>query len=420
MQRSIEVRADKQHGTAQLLKTIPANSVWDCDVRKTLLLIGYLTAPPRYQGMSLANYWAWLRYGIAIKASTPKLRLRRLWAEMDPHQKTILADDFGMGFPCHYLIEQHGFEDFGDTRFVISHLLKGLVAPAGTSKNGPTKSPDFIAVDSLGRLHVLECKGTQSGRAYLEKAIANGIDQKNNLSNSTVFASSMVGGIFVPQHNVKEEAEIVFADPDPAGDILNVTKMESGEIAAGVRRVSLAKMLSAAGLPQAATAILEGAAKSVEPSFLRDLGNNELRFSGYRRNESSGAWDRIVEYRTFEPEGDETERVNGFITRLKTTIPGSIVELFGQALADSGKVNLAAVDTWIEARLASNRSTRNIKMSVPLDGGGTEKRFQAEDRVILGSWTDFDDRQGAAGTRTFSGWTTGQGFGFAIEREQFQ
>jgi hypothetical protein len=71
-------------------------SIWQADVGIALLNTALWTRPPRYTGFDLADFWAWLRYMRAF-ADTPDLRLRQEWQDLDPHQKTILSDEVGVG-----------------------------------------------------------------------------------------------------------------------------------------------------------------------------------------------------------------------------------------------------------------------------------------------------------------------------------
>jgi hypothetical protein len=206
MQKQIKVQVSGKFGVDGLLPGFPAGTqaLWQCNVLTTLLWIGILTAPPRYRGFDLSTFWAWLRYASAISDHHLGLRLKPIWTEVDAHQKTVMSDDFGMGFSCHYLAEQHGIQAFANTDYLLDALVG--VTTLRPSRRGPAKSPDFIGIDAAGGLHVLECKGTQSSIDYLWTAVENGTSQKNNFTNSTPFVSCMVGGIFVPQHRSEEEA----------------------------------------------------------------------------------------------------------------------------------------------------------------------------------------------------------------------
>jgi hypothetical protein len=138
-----------------------------------LLAIGVLTTPSFTSGVSLSEYWAWVRYLHAI-AETDDLRLTRGFWDLDAHQKTILSDDFGMGAPMLWLLDRLQLREVCDGRYFIERLATttGAVA-ARTAKRGPNKAPDFVFRDVHGVWHVLECKGTQSGEAYRTRQIGD-------------------------------------------------------------------------------------------------------------------------------------------------------------------------------------------------------------------------------------------------------
>lgn len=418
MQRVIDVRTDLSFGSAQILPGLPAAYSWDCDIDLTMLAIGYLTAPPRFEGLSLSHYWAWLRYRIALHPNGNDLKLRRIWREIDSHQKTVLSDDFGMGFPCHYLIDRHGFEDFADTKFLIKHLLGGVVAVLGTDLQGPSKSPDFIAVDNSGRLHILECKGTQSSRKCMYAAIARGIPQKNNLSNGILFTSCMVGGIFVPQYKSRERAEIVFVDPEVDDLLAKLGDLGSEKVGAGVRRISLAKTLSMLGLWKAASAIVEGRVQRQDVKFVRDLAKGELAFAGFAKDNKTGNWKRTLDFRSLDMHPVLPNRSVSVTTTLTLEIPQSLIQLFGNAVRPDGTVNQDEVDNWISMQISQNR-VRRVLTDPPTQqvAAGVNNALAAE-RVVESTWA----RIGAAG-RNFEesksrGWRISSGVQILLERRE--
>lgn len=418
MIRTIEIRVDTSYGTASLLPGLPAAATWDCNVDLTLLLIGNLTTPPRFKGLSLSNYWAWIRYGIAMNP-IGDLRLRRIWRDIDSHQKTILSDDFGVGFPCHYLVDNHGFEAFADTKYLVEHLLKGFVSLLGSDSRGPLKSPDFIAVDNLGRLHIIECKGTQSSREALKKAIGRGIAQKNNLSNPWLFTSCMVGGIFVPQHQSKEAAEIVFADP-PADEILRaLAELGRPALRKGVRRISLAKTLSMAGLWTAASAITDERVNPDNVSFVRNLAKGELTFAGYSKDSATGNWKRKIEFRSLDEDTEETGRKTPVITTLTVVLPSTIEDLFADAVSDDGSVSRTKVDKWIAARRRDTR-VRRIAEEVEVvtqDGQRPPARGNVR-RSFNTSWSKVGLGGPNADNSSARGWQTESSVQFMFERAE--
>ncbi len=141
------------------------------NVPAMLLMIGYLTTPISATGVSLSEFWAWVRYLAAI-AKQPDLSLTRSFWDLDAHQKTILSDDFGMGVPILWLHDKLSLVQVVDGRYFMQRIASSLgVTQARTAKRGPNKTPDFVAQDVLGMWHVIECKGTQSGAAFSLKQL---------------------------------------------------------------------------------------------------------------------------------------------------------------------------------------------------------------------------------------------------------
>lgn len=377
MYKRIPVVVDSKYGTAGLLKGLVPYSAWHCNVLFALLCVGYLTAPPRYRGISLSSYWAWLRYGAAVSQRHRQLRLRPIWSQLDAHQKTIMSDDFGVGFPCCFLIEQHGFEDFADTNNLLDTLLSGIVSHASIPKRGPAKTPDLIGVDSADRLHVLECKGTQSSPEYLREAMEKGILQKKNLNNSSIFSSCMVAGIFVPQAESTEECELRFVDPLPDERIRWLQDMDPAVIGMAIRRQSFAKTLSAAGLWTAARAVDAGSVNDEEASFIRNVDRGELKFSGYDRG-GTGDWQRAIEYLSLETDSKGEGGRRPTVTRLTLSASAELVAFLGEAAQENVKFSFKYVDEWLSERRIQRRVKRRRSLIV-LD----EERVQAPFRSTL-------------------------------------
>jgi hypothetical protein len=411
MRKTIAVSINTAYGTATLLPGLAPVATWDCEVLQALLLVGYLTTPPRYRGISLSTYWAWLRYGAAVSTSQHWLSLRPVWDELDPHQKTILADDFGLGFPCHFLAEQHGFEDFADTGYLLETLFPGIVSHAARAKRGPSKTPDLIAVDSSDRLHVLECKGTQTSRDYLDRAMARGIDQKNNLSNGTIFTSSMVGGLFIPQARNSEHAQLVFIDPRPDAALAALQNLAPKMIVRAVRRQSFAKALGMAGLWSAARVVATGSVVQSEAAFVSDLESGELRFNGFAKVDGD-VWRKTVEYRSLETERKDDADRAAYLTRLEIDVPNEVVMFLKQLTSSGPKRINETLDVWIEERLAKNRTVRARPLRVQ---NQQNRRYVTRRRNVL-SGVDMSILEGLIETANL---TVSSGLTFRIMREKF-
>ena len=168
----------------------------DFHIPSLLLLLGFITTPPVSFGASLSEYWAWIRYFCAISTEAD-LRLVNEFHELDPHQKTILSDDFGMAVPMYWLLEKLSLGPVAHGRYFIDHIAHQLSATTERStKRGPSKSPDFVAMDHQGKWHVIECKGTQSGIAYRNRQLGTSSNPTNGAvsqKRTITFPNSLSG-----------------------------------------------------------------------------------------------------------------------------------------------------------------------------------------------------------------------------------
>ena len=347
MQRTIEVLVDKSHGHAHLVRGLRSTAAWHCNVLPCLLTTGYLSAPPRYRALSPSTVWAWLRYSVAI-SNDPGLRLHDEWDELDAHQKTILSDDFGLGFPSYYLVEQHGFEDFADTHHLLGTTLKGRVRHRTKARRGPSKTPDLLCIDRRGHIHVLECKGTQSSHEYLRRAVEAGIAQKRNVvpvGRKSIIASAMVGGIFVPQARSVEHAQLRFVDPEPALPELELLGEEF--VGAAIRRQSLAKALSMCGLWEMAEAVDQGAVTPKQALAVHQ--RRTLRLHEFRAQDES--WRRSVRYAGLAGH----EGGAACVTTLEMRVPRALEEFIRSSLGSNGSLPLDELDMWLAQQRAQLR-----------------------------------------------------------------
>ena len=394
MQRDVRVQVSGKFGTAGLLPGLPYREVWQCNVLTTLLWIGVLTAPPRYRGFDLSTFWAWIRYASAISERHSDLRLKPIWSDIDAHQKTVMSDDFGMGFSCHYLAEQHGIQAFANTGYLLDSLVG--VTTLRPSKRGPAKSPDFIGIDAQGRLHILECKGTQSSIDYLLRALESGIEQKENFTNSTPFASSMVGGIFVPQHRSQESALLMYIDPEPDPRLQQISDMPHGRIEGAIYRISLAKELMAAGLWRTASRVERRDRPSEFAETSLTTIDVDLAFSGFVKGDQ--AWRRTTEYRSIEIDSirlGDSEQVKEYArkTTLSIEFSDEVADFTRKVLEmDSGGA-YASSDKLIVDRARARRQRRLVRIQ---SQGSEDDPVRTLTRRVESSWSEQTPSQASA------------------------
>lgn len=232
----------------------PLLTVNKIDVNCMLIHTALWTRPPKLTGFHLSDFWAWLRYFPAFSKTSSDLRLRKEWKDVDPHQKTILSDEIGVGSTTYTLINTLSFQGFIDAIYVLETLnLTHLLLKK--SKNGKGKTPDYIGLDNFGRVIALECKGTQNKTKDLYKAITKGIEQKENLTKNPTgpIKIGLVGGIFIPQFDNSESALIHFRDPDWSEFNEIISEVAPEELTKAIIRGSVIKQLYLAGANNSAS-----------------------------------------------------------------------------------------------------------------------------------------------------------------------
>lgn len=222
------------------------------DLTFALLLLGNVTTPHALSPASPERFWAFLRY-FSAASSTSDLRIQAAFLELDPHQKSILSDDFGVAIATQWLSDRLGG---------LAHIVDGRrfvincgVTPSTTTplkKVGLQKCPDFVLMDRNGKLHVLECKGTQTGRASRDRAMKVGTDQKVGITVAKTLAGErLVIGLSLVGEGPKKSTELRVIDPE-SPPICTLGDGDGPRARAILKRLSLAKALNLVGLPQTA------------------------------------------------------------------------------------------------------------------------------------------------------------------------
>src|SRR5438094_451571 len=96
LNKNIEYQVDsKTFPSQQIPRNLRVPSPISVDLGLALLMLGSVTVPGGFTSASPAGFWAWVRYLSAISTSR-WLRITGPFADLDPHQKSILSDDFGV------------------------------------------------------------------------------------------------------------------------------------------------------------------------------------------------------------------------------------------------------------------------------------------------------------------------------------
>ncbi|MEB2294456.1 hypothetical protein [Priestia megaterium] len=254
VKRNIDILVDTvSWGT----KTIPSGILSllskpsiDVDLLDILIHVAKRTSPPISYGFTLGDLWAWLRYLPAF-SNDSNLKLRKEWTNIDSHQKTILSDDMGMGFSSSILSKSLKLVFICPTNYLVD--MHPSISLKKNGKRGPDKSPDFIAVDDFGGLHIIECKGTQDRKKSLDVQLKKGIPQKTNVLAPVGFINEqLVSGVFIPQYYKTDKAIFTITDPEFPMDFSNITKEEIIET---IILGELASMVHLFGFPKLGNSI---------------------------------------------------------------------------------------------------------------------------------------------------------------------
>ncbi|MGV1927539.1 hypothetical protein ACQZ6S_19740 [Agrobacterium tumefaciens] len=225
------------------------------EVMDMMLHIGCLAIPPDLTEVSINSWWAWLRYASAFSVNGSFL-LRKEYAELDPHQKTVLSDDFGMGVSLVYLIDKLNLQSVFDGRYFVKFLLPTVDAEvAKIAKNGQFKSPDFIGKDARGRWHAIECKGTQTSNDQRREQIRSGTLQKANIVfPHHIRGEKLVSALLIGREGGDFSSSLRIDDPE--GDIaFEINNENLGEAQDAVVRATLARAVGVAGFQRSAAIV---------------------------------------------------------------------------------------------------------------------------------------------------------------------
>lgn len=240
----------------------------EIDIQKMMLAVGCLAVRPTLTQHAINCWWAWLRYSIAFHDSD-RFALRSEYESLDPHQKTILSDDFGMGAALTYLEPLLNFQQIVDGRYFVDFLKPAVRAKVGkVSANGQYKCPDFMCLDNSGKWHVVECKGTQQSLKNQLAQLKNGRKQKVNIKlPASVRGEKLVTALIIGRHDGPFSSSFRIEDPDD-GVPFSLEQSDMPEAQEAATRATIARTIGLAGLPACAAIIASpfGSRPSDRPS----------------------------------------------------------------------------------------------------------------------------------------------------------
>jgi hypothetical protein len=140
--------------------------------------IGELTTPRNINLARLSASWATRRYFWAVHDSRKahgaavNFRLSADARTIDRHQKTLLSDEFGMGFAGLVTERLLSASDFVDVDFAVTTPRRFFGATAIHRRR-----PDFLMWGTGTPLFVVECKGSQTSERGVITQLRRGLEQ---------------------------------------------------------------------------------------------------------------------------------------------------------------------------------------------------------------------------------------------------
>lgn len=139
------------------------------NLARALKLMAYATAPSPGSRYQPGSSWSVVKYATAIEprvaASSQQIAFANagIW-DLDPHQKTVLADDMGMGLALAALDTKYGIDGLWDC---YSLWLEELLQLRLDGRH--RRMPDFLVLLQRpiagSRMALLECKGSTRNAA---------------------------------------------------------------------------------------------------------------------------------------------------------------------------------------------------------------------------------------------------------------
>ncbi len=283
--RAIDVEIDRMSWRTQPIgfrhpfPSVLARQAGPVPVNLLLMLIrlGELATPALTPQSGVARLWPLLRY-LHIMADTPGLRLRSAWGDVDPHQKAVASDDLGVALGMTVLDRAFDYVACIDGREYLHRLAQlGLVKGQGGNppKVGTMKMADFAALDRHGKVHLIECKGTQHSEAALNRAIADGQYQKRSMVCSSrgaeqrLIGQRLVVGTRLALETGQKPTKVIVVDPAPLEDepVILQARIPQPKMAEAAMRLEVSRALGAAGAERTAVVIAQADRSSDAPAL---------------------------------------------------------------------------------------------------------------------------------------------------------
>lgn len=175
---------------------------------------GVITTPPIPNLADLSSTWAVLRYLWAFdpmpSGSSPSLVLSREAREIDPHQKTLLSDQIGVGMTGYLMSRFLGMPYVLDVDTALRNKALGV-------ERETAAAPDYLFFDQTFNLaYVVECKGNQTSYASMVTQLRRGTEQVPSIrfTNGRTATSLVVGACMLRRNTTVYVVDPPDDEPD--------------------------------------------------------------------------------------------------------------------------------------------------------------------------------------------------------------
>jgi hypothetical protein len=183
--------------------------------------IGELTTPTTVNLARLSASWATRRYFWAVDDPvfpTPPFRLSQDARSMERHQKTLLSDEFGVGFAGLLVERLLGTNRFVDMEFALVNPQRYF----GVQHVGP-RWPDYLFWGPSTPVYIVECKGSQTNWSGVINQLRRGMEQLPSIIIPGYPTEQIVVATYLDDNSTR----VIFLDPPVNND--DETQSRKGE-----------------------------------------------------------------------------------------------------------------------------------------------------------------------------------------------
>lgn len=227
----VNARARPHNNPKTAVPYLPLLGSQNRDVRPIDLLrkIGEVTTPRWVNLARLSASWATRRYfwcihdhvtptrAMHFKLSTDARRMER-------HQKTLLSDEFGVGFAGLLMEQLFGASKTVDIQFALADPGQYF----DVTRRPSSRMPDYLMWVPNGPVYIVECKGCQTSRSAVINQLRRGMEQVPTIEIPNTLTPQLV----IATHLRKSGTTVYVLDP-PSND-----ELEGLRPSKGVRRQS--------------------------------------------------------------------------------------------------------------------------------------------------------------------------------------